>query len=202
MSFAQTLRYSIGWEGGKVDHPSDRGGRTNFGIRQVTFDTWRTAQREAHMDVFTLTPIEATRIYRAWYWHKVWGEELDILDARLGLLVFDAGIHHGCGQSVKWLQASTKQGLANDGIMGPQTLATLQRLWCTGDGDQVMADTLAERRGKFRRIAAANPSQQVFLRGWLGRADDMEKVIESPETHYTLILQQLQRKAPKGWPDV
>lgn len=202
MSFAQTLRYSIGWEGGKVDHKDDKGGRTCFGITQATFNTWRTSQRVARDDVFTITPIEATRIYRAWYWHKVWGEELDALDARLGLLVFDAAIHHSCGQSVKWVQMSTKQGLAADGIMGPKTLSTLHRLWETGYADQVMFDTLGERRGKFRRIAAANPPQQVFLRGWLSRADDMEKVIEAPETHYTLTLQQLQRKVPKGWPDV
>ena len=53
-------------EGGFVDHPSDRGGPTKFGITLRTLRAWR-GQPVTREDVRTLTKAEARQIYAERY---------------------------------------------------------------------------------------------------------------------------------------
>jgi lysozyme family protein len=66
-------------------------------------------------------------------------------------------------------------GVADDGIVGPVTLAAIN-----GCPDQkALFDRLWERRKKhFEDIVRKDPAQSRFLRGWLNRLNDFKFVEE------------------------
>lgn len=200
MSFPLTLRFTLGWEGGKADHPADRGKRTAFGITQTTYATWLRSQGRPVTDVWNIAPFEIDSIYRDWYWRKVWGDEFEKVDPRLALVLFDAAVHHGCGQSVKWFQRALRQGLAADGIPGPQTLSACHRQWDAGESRNVLEETLQGRRRLMHQLVDRDPSQGVFLNGWLNRVSDVEAIVAAPADLFAAMVEKHQRPLPKGYP--
>lgn len=55
-------------EGGNVDDPADRGGRTSRGVTQRTYDDFRTKKGQAKTDVYLMTEAECDEIYLTRYW--------------------------------------------------------------------------------------------------------------------------------------
>ena len=56
--FAQALPVILKHEGGYVTDPVDRGGATNFGVTQATYDAWRASVREKVRPVKEITTDE------------------------------------------------------------------------------------------------------------------------------------------------
>lgn len=108
-------------EGGYVDHPRDPGGCTNLGITRRTLQDWR-GRATTCQDVRALTMREAGDIYRARYWDAV---QAASLPPGLDLLVFDCAVNSGPAQAARWLQRAV--GVADDGRIGPVTLAAVKR---------------------------------------------------------------------------
>ena len=159
----------IAREGGFVHHPADRGGPTKFGITQQTLSAW--LGRPATVDeVRTLDEETAREIYVARY---LAGPRIDTLPPEIVPQVFDMAVNHGPRQAVRILQEVL--GLAGwrvdvDGVVGPETRrAAIEAQEQMGP---FLANAIADQRANFyRRLIAANPSQRVFLRGWLRRAE-------------------------------
>jgi lysozyme family protein len=61
---------------------------------------------------------------------------------------------------------STGKNIAEDGIIGPVTLAAINK----ADPTDLLAALKSEAAGFYRLIAQVNPSQQKFIDGWLNRA--------------------------------
>lgn len=97
---ARSLAFTLRWEGGKVDDPHDRGGRTNRGITQRTYDGWRADQGLPKRDVYDLEEDELQAIYRNLYW---WPAK--DLPWPLCLVVFDTAVLFGAGRAGGWLTA-------------------------------------------------------------------------------------------------
>jgi len=58
--------------------------------------------------------------------------------------------------------------------MGPNTLKGAK--WAQeAMGDYFLRALIEERRNFYYTIVEANPSQQVFLKGWLNRVNEFEK---------------------------
>jgi lysozyme family protein len=66
-NFGSCLKFVLQYEGGKVDHPADPGGRTNQGVTQRTYDGWRTRQGLSRRDVYRMASEERDAIYRRDY---------------------------------------------------------------------------------------------------------------------------------------
>jgi hypothetical protein len=67
--------------------------------------------------------------------------------------------------------------LAVDGVCGPST----RRVAAEADqamGDWLLAALVEERRNFFHAIVAGDPSQQVFLSGWLNRLAEFDIPME------------------------
>ena len=62
------LKFVLRWEGGFVDHPNDPGGRTNKGVTQKVYDSWRQRQGQPVRDVKAIDDAEVISIYRGDYW--------------------------------------------------------------------------------------------------------------------------------------
>ncbi len=147
-------------EGGYVDHPADPGGATNMGITFATLREWR-GKPVTKDDVRNLTKGEAGEIYRARYWNAVKGEQLP---AGVDLAVFDYAVNSGPGRAVRDLQAIL--GVAQDGAIGPKTLAAVERA-----GPKTVIVDLCDKRRKFLRSLA---SYATFGRGWERRVNEVE----------------------------
>lgn len=166
----QMIEDVIKREGGYVDHPADRGGPTKYGITQKTLDGWlnsldATIRKYWPVDVRHLKQKEAKTIYGALYYKD---PGINQLPRRVQPLAFDAAVHHGPAQAVKMLQAACAQAGYDpgplDGIVGTRTIEAAHRY------DRAMLDDYLSMRADFMRaIVARDPSQAVFLAGWLNR---------------------------------
>lgn len=147
-------------EGGYVDHPADRGGATKYGITAQTLGEWRRFGRPAsRAEVKALTLEDARNIYRARYVRPFDVVPFDALKAQL----VDFGVLSGPLTAVRTLQRVL--GVPVDGIFGPRTLAALGTApW------PLVNDALVGARVKlFAEIVADDPTQKVFLLGWINR---------------------------------
>lgn len=78
-------------EGGLVDHPSDPGGLTNWGISQRAYP---------NLNIRTLTRAEAISIYHRDYWQRI----PTALPEATRWFAFDAAVNHGVGRALGWLE--------------------------------------------------------------------------------------------------
>lgn len=155
MNFDTAFEKLLGHEGGFSDHAADPGGKTRYGITEAVAREvgYRGDMRELPLDL-------AKRIYIERYWRPVRADELP---AGVRYAVFDAAVNSGPGQAVKWLQRAA--GVADDGVLGPKTLAAVNAL----NADSLRSKILAQRL----RFMSSLPNWPAFSRGWSRRIADL-----------------------------
>lgn len=102
-AFERCHSVTKGWEGGWVNDPDDRGGATNFGVTQGTYDGWRDSQNLPRQSVRNLTVGEATKIYFENYWLK---PGCNTLFTGVDLAVYDFGVNSGPSRARKFMVAN------------------------------------------------------------------------------------------------
>lgn len=112
-TFDTLIERVLGHEGGYVNDPKDPGGETQWGISKRSYPT---------LDIRNLTRQQAVEIYRRDFWDRVQGDKLH---PAVAFQALDAAVNHGIGNAVRWLQRAV--GVADDGVIGPMTLAALGR---------------------------------------------------------------------------
>lgn len=157
-------------EGGYVNHGADRGGPTNFGVTQKTLSAW--LKRPATIDdVKRLTIAEARDIYETNY---LTGPRISTLPEPLQTLMLDMSINHGPRNAIKMLQRVTNEAgfgpVDVDGVLGPQTRSCALK-GLAAMGPYFVNALVDERVEFFHAICENDPSQRVFLKGWLRRAE-------------------------------
>jgi len=160
-------------EGGFVDHPADRGGPTKFGITLRTLAASRGMQPQdlTAADVRRMSEDEARQIYRSRYFTK---PRIDQLPGLLQPLVFDMSINHGPGTAIKLLQqvlSDAGQSCSVDGGIGDETVDCAQAA-AAALGKALVNRLVDKRIALYRAIVNGDPSQGVFLKGWLNRASE------------------------------
>lgn len=156
--FEKAFEYVIQNEGGYVFDKNDPGGETKFGISKRSYPA---------LNIKDLTLEDAKKIYYRDFWQK--GKFEEISDDLIVMQLFDLSVNLGIRVAVIVLQRALRsvgKTVQEDGLMGPETLlATLN-----SDPHCLLASIKSEAAGYYRQIAAKNPSQQKFLKGWLNRA--------------------------------
>jgi lysozyme family protein len=170
--FAECLNHVLKFEGGYSDNPLDRGGATNRGITQATFDEWRVSNGLPRSPVVGISGQEINAIYRNRYWKPVCAEQLP---APLDLCVFDAAVQHGTYRAAKWLQRVSLS--IPDGIVGPKTLEAVQAVIDAHGVDQVVEEYMDIRRHFYAEIVANDATQKTFERGWENRMKDLARTM-------------------------
>ena len=172
--FERAFKFMIVNEGGFSNHPNDRGGATNHGITQATLAAWKGHPVSVEQ-VRQLTLDDVKPIYKKNYW------DINSLDgvhsAPVATCVFDIGVVCGTGSAGKLAQAvcNTHGGalLLLDGQIGPKSVAAIN-----GMDEEIFVRAFADRVGaRFRSIVDNNPSQRVFLAGWMNRANRLLTLI-------------------------
>ncbi len=141
-------------EGGVVDNPADKGGLTVDGISQTN-----------NPGAFVNGPptdAQARAIYESKY-VKAPGFD-KIVDKQLQTQLIDFGVNSGPAVAIMKLQGILH--VAQDGVLGPATLAALASM----HADDVNNLLVAERIRMICRLVQKNPSQLQFLFGWANRA--------------------------------
>lgn len=160
-AFDLALERTLGFEGGLSDNPLDRGGRTDFGITQPSYDAWRLTTGQPKRQVDLITDAEVRALYLADYWMPC---RCDEMPTALATVVFDMAVNSGVWNAKLALQRAL--GVKADGIVGPVTLASI-----AGVPDIVLR-FLKQRAGLLAEIVIDRPAQSAFLRGWISRLLD------------------------------
>lgn len=173
---SKRLRYCIdvvlGAEGGYVDHEKDRGGKTNYGVTQKTYDVHRKRKGLPTQSVKFITEDEVDEIYLE-YWD---GAKCDLLPPELDLMVFDCSINSGPSRAIKLLQQVL--GVAVDGAFGKMSHHALTSKLTSTTPKELCLQYLQVRRIFYRAIVDNDPSQEVFLKGWYNRLAKLEKLLD------------------------
>lgn len=160
--FTYCLGILFGNEGGTSNNPADHGGLTQMGVTQATYSAYRARMGLVTQSVTLGTIAEFSSIYQTEYWATA---HCDVLPAPVDLCVFDTAVNSGPGRAVMLLQAAL--GVTADGEYGPATAVAVQALNPTA-----LAGQYCDQRELFvRQFVARDPSQAVFLNGWLNRVN-------------------------------
>lgn len=147
MNFDEAFELVIGHEGGYVNDPSDPGGETKYGISKRSYPD---------VDIKSLKLEDAKQIYLRDYWVKL---DLHRFHESLRFHLFDAAVNSGVRLAIQFLQRAV--GVADDGVIGPITVAAVSRK----DPNIIAVRLNAER---LRFIAKLSTFKQ-FGRGWSSR---------------------------------
>lgn len=172
----KTLRYEgvSSSSDGYVDHPNDRGGATKYGISyafvkdtgDIEFFDMNGDLKIDKRDIQLLTFDKAVETYKKYFWDVFDLDEVE--ENEKAFLIFDAAVNHGIKGATKLVQRSLNEcgySLKVDGIYGPKTKVALQECGV----EDFIAAFQSKRTSLYQAIVANNPSQKVFLNGWLNR---------------------------------
>ena len=150
MNFDTAFAKLIGHEGGYVDHPSDPGGATNFGITQRSYPG---------EDIRGMTLERAKLIYRRDFWGPAGCESVP---EAIRFDLFDMAVNSGVRAAVKTLQKAVQE--TEDGVLGPRTLQATSSM----QGSRLVA----RFNGVRLAFMAGLPNWPAFSRGWARRIAD------------------------------
>lgn len=183
-------REIVAREGGFVNDPNDPGGATKYGVTVATLQRLGldiTGDGKTDIaDVRALTPDRAVQIFTEYYFRR---PRLGDLPEALQPSIFDMYVNAGAN-AVKILQQvliDLAADLAEDGVLGPQTIAAAHA--AAAPDPALFADAYGiARRTYYYTLADARPQSRKYARrrdgskgGWILRAEEFI----SPRFHLT-----------------
>ena len=186
-NFSEAHKIVMRHEGGYANNPYDRGGETYKGIARKIHPTWPgwvivdqvTSKTpliyhindalNADMGIQELV----LRFYKDQFWDAVMLDSIN--NQAIATELYDTAVNMGTGTASLFLQRTlnvlNRNGqdyadLKLDGRVGPKTVDTTNRHPRPND----LLKVLNILQGyKYVSICEANPSQEIFMRGWLSR---------------------------------
>lgn len=101
--FKKALKFVLKWEGGYVNNPNDKGGATNKGITQTTYNQWLKSNGFTAKDVKKITNSEVEQIYYNNYWLKA---GCDKMSPKFAILAFDTAVNMGFARVKQFMKAA------------------------------------------------------------------------------------------------
>ncbi len=175
MDVGELIDALIDREGGYVNHPSDRGGPTNYGITEAV------ARAHGYAGAMRSLPREeASAIYRRLYWLRPRFDQVAKRSQAVAAELFDTGVNMGPAVAATFLQRALSAlnrerkdypDLVPDGRIGAATLAALDSFFAVRGrvgAETVLVRALDALQGeRYIRLAERRPANEAFLYGWL-----------------------------------
>lgn len=175
-NFEEAVNFILKNEKGLNENPKDKGGITNFGISLRFLRNLEAAKLRDYgifdfpteQTIKDLTIDQAKKIYLNEFWNHAPFEKIG--NQEHANYIFDMCINMGISPAIKCVQRAIwavmkRREMPDDGILGPQTLAGIQRC-----GFLIMPPMRSERAGFYRMIVEVTKDQESNLQGWLTRA--------------------------------
>lgn len=154
----KTKQFIRKWEGGYVNHPLDRGGETKWGVTHTTYNSLFDGS------VKDMTEEQWDTIFKKLFWKPCNADNL--IDQNVANVIVDWAWGSGVVSTKKRIQRLF--GLKDDGIFGTKTMNVLN----TNTLD-VFKKIWNAHKDFYNNIVKRNPSQKVFLKGWLNRLNSL-----------------------------
>jgi lysozyme family protein len=164
IEYKDALNFVLKWEGGYTNHPKDPGGATNKGITQKVYDEYRLSKKHPLVNVKHILDYEVNEIYETRYWNLV---RAKWLKASLGLVMFDTAVNFGPNGAIRRLQKALQLK-----ITGTWT-QEISEIIHVCDAGKVALEICKLRKIWRNYRVKQNPTQKVFLKGWLNRDNDL-----------------------------
>ena len=175
MTVDEMIAGIISREGGYVNHPSDPGGATNFGITQ------NVARANGYSgDMRALPKATACQIYRREYVEKPGFLAIAEIDPLVAEEVIDSGVNAGQRRAALWFQQAlnvlNRRGadyadIAEDGVIGRGSIAAFQALRRKRGEVKARSLMLKALNGlqfmHYFNLAAGGTKFEDFMIGWL-----------------------------------
>lgn len=168
LNFDRAIQWIKKHEGGYVDHPSDPGGATKYGITRRTLASWRGVKL-VHLpksEVKKLTWAEAKAIYKKNYWDKCKADQLPV---GIAYCLFDFTINSGLNRAVRHIQTIT--GASVDGDIGDETIKAIHR-YISMRGETQLIKAYCSSRLSFMQSLK---TWGTFGNGWETRVTQVEQ---------------------------
>lgn len=162
-NFDHCLAAVLKHEGGYVDDKRDPGGATNLGCTKKVWEEW-VGHEVTKEDIRALTVADVSPLYKKKYWDVVKGDELP---SGVDYVMFDCAINSGTGRAAKIAQKIC--GVAQDGAIGPASLASIKRI-CESEGVRYFIEEYNDARLRFLQ---ALPTFEHFGKGWSRRVNEV-----------------------------
>ena len=164
-NFKNIINNLVELEGGKSNLSYDKGGKTNLGITQYTYNNWNKKHNKPLKDVYKITRQEADQIYKEEYWNIIKGDQLP---PNVAHIMLSQALLDGPQDSIRLVQKLL--GLKMDGIMGSDTINKIKRL--TVNGDIKLATAIANKQ--IYRLKTDEDADK-FGKGWNSRVRKVMK---------------------------
>lgn len=163
-NFDKALAAVLKHEAGFVNHPRDPGGMTNLGVTKKTWEAW-VGHEVDELAMRALAPADVAPLYKARYWDAIRGDDLP---AGVDYVMFDCAVNSGPKRAV--MIAQQVASAAQDGAIGPKTIAAIEAVIDTKGADAFITNYSEERELFLRSL----PTFDTFGRGWVRRVDEVE----------------------------
>ena len=165
VSYEKLIDRILDHEGGYVNHPSDPGGETKFGIAKRSYP---------NLDIKSLTREQAIEIYRRDFFEPVASQ---ISNEDLLFQVLDAAVNHGMGNSTRMLQRAID--VADDGHFGPVSRGRLGTTALDKGWTYIAIKFIAERLRFWTRLSTFPHFGAGWVRRGAGQLDHLAEDILS-----------------------
>ncbi len=174
-NFMRAVEKTLGHEGGYVNHPSDKGGETNWGI---TVDVAKANGYKGKMK--DMTREQAIGIYKLIYWDKL---NLDkVKNETIAQIIFDLAINTGVSSAGKKAQEminfmTKDKDIEEDGIIGDITLSKLNEIDTNRERELAILLLTFIQGEHYLKCMRNREENEDFALGWLRRARENMELI-------------------------
>lgn len=163
MTFDEACERLFKIEGFYSDNNADLGGATKFGITLANWAAFTKSSVTAK-DMMMITPPMAKDFYQKMFWSPLRCEEIQ--SETLRYAIFDQAVNRGPGSVIRQVQKILN--LKVDGLFGEETLAAIN-----AQAKDFALTFVYSCQLSYCQIVQRNPSQLVFLSGWISRTQEL-----------------------------
>ncbi|GAA4299348.1 glycoside hydrolase family 108 protein [Nibribacter koreensis] len=181
-NFRDAHKITAAHEGGYANHIADTGGETYKGIARKHWPHWpgwgsidaiklKVGGAAANINASAAVDLTLQKHVESFYKKEFWDKnKLDAFTSQaVATEVYDTGVNMGTAVAAKFLQEAMVllgENIAIDGAIGPVTIAKVNAY----PSPTRLVKLLNLLQGqKYLAIVRNNPTQKVFLNGWLNR---------------------------------
>ena len=176
------LDHIIDAEGGYVNKAADRGGETKHGVTANTLNELK-GKHKYYLQFDTVKDMTKEGAKNVYADEHLTFHETNYGENRIALKMTEISVNTGGGKATKIMQRALNDLwqdfiIEEDGKMGDGTRGLYQETLNTFSEDAIIESLVTQQKKYYKQLVAFDDSQDIFLEGWLERAEYRPPVID------------------------